>query len=96
MTSRMLESLFTSGLVLAMVTTGTVLAADPATARSAPPQAVEQPALDPPFALLDANADGRISPGEALGNASEKRFKALDADQDGSVSLDEYSGLSHG
>lgn len=94
MTSGTCESLFTSGLVLAMAATGAVLAEDPDTARSA--AVVEQPSMNPPFVLLDSNSDGRISPSEALGNTSAERFKALDADQDGNVSLDEYLGLHDG
>lgn len=87
-----------SGLALAMLASGNALAADPATERSAspPPAAVEQPTMDPPFVQLDTNADGMISPREALGRASTMRFKALDADRDGNVSLEEYSGLRNG
>lgn len=91
------EFLLASGLALVIITGPAVAADDPAAAGAAARvPAATQPAADPPFALLDANADGRISADEALGNASPGRFRELDLDQDGSVSVDEYSGLGHG
>jgi hypothetical protein len=84
-----------AGLALVLITGPAVAADDPAAAGAAARVPAAQPAADPPFALLDANADGRISADEALGNASPGRFRGLDLDQDGSVSVDEYSGVGH-
>jgi Ca2+-binding EF-hand superfamily protein len=49
----------------------------------------------PSFSSLDKNGDGKISRAEAKADAAlSKKFKELDTDKDGSLSMSEYANFS--
>lgn len=48
-----------------------------------------------PFATIDANADGRLSPNEVKGNARlSGQFRPMDTNKDGYLSPSEYSAAA--
>lgn len=50
----------------------------------------------PPYAELDANADGSVSPEEAkakMPNMTDEMWKKADADADGKLTAEEYTKM---